>query len=128
MISEQASAVIGLIGVGFYLASYAAVQAGWLRADRAWYPVLNIIAASCVLIELQRNYNLPSVLIQVSWILISIGGLVRLALNHRDLRHWLANLQWHSSGRVTDVHLMRSRIYFDRLREDAWPVRHYSVR
>ncbi|MEM9909272.1 MAG: hypothetical protein AAF922_00690 [Pseudomonadota bacterium] len=124
MISDQVSAAIGLFGVGVYLGSYAAVQSGWLRADRALYPLLNILAASCVLIELQRNYNLPSVLIQVSWITISLGGLIRLAYQRKSLRRWVANLQWRSSGRSVDVHVMRSRIYFERLCEDAMPLAH----
>lgn len=119
MISDQLSAIIGLVGVGVYLGSYAAVQAGYLQADRALYPLLNIMAASCVLIELQRNYNLPSVLIQVSWIFISVCGLIRLARESRTRQRWTTNLQWRSSGRSTEVHLMRSMIYLDRLREDA---------
>ncbi|MEL7151675.1 MAG: hypothetical protein AAGK71_13125 [Pseudomonadota bacterium] len=114
------SATIGLLGVALYLGSYAALQTGWLRADQEAYALLNIAAAACVLLELQRNYNLPSVLIQVSWILISIVGLLRIRTRKRRARpivpEWLPNR-----------HLERSLFRMEVVRGDALGSNHSQM-
>lgn len=69
----------GLAGVGFYLAAYGALQFGLIRGSSVTYTVLNLIAASLVLISLSEAFNLSSMLIQVSWIILSIIGLARMA-------------------------------------------------
>ena len=83
MDGATSSMMVGLLGVTLYLRSYAALQAGILPAYNELYPLLNIAAAACVLLDLQRTYNLPSVLIQISWIIISLAGLYRLRRRHR---------------------------------------------
>lgn len=72
--------MVGIIGVGFYLGSYALLQTGFLRGSGLAYTVLNLIAASCVAISLIDAFNLSSLVIQMSWILISLIGLTRLYL------------------------------------------------
>ncbi|MFD1341374.1 Crp/Fnr family transcriptional regulator [Litorisediminicola beolgyonensis] len=49
------------------------------------YPLLNLVAAGCVLIDLQRHFNLSSFLIQVSWIAISLAGLARVSYQCRRI-------------------------------------------
>ena len=71
--------LVGLLGVALYLASYALLQTGRISADAATYPLLNIAAAACVLVDLSSSFNLPSALIQMSWIVISLCGLWRVA-------------------------------------------------
>ena len=68
---------IGLAGVGFYMVSYFLLQIGRLDGNGVVYCVFNLTAASFVLVSLTQHYNLPSVLIQVSWIIISLLGIVR---------------------------------------------------
>lgn len=79
-------AVIGLCGVGLYLAAYALLQFGYLRGSGNAYTLLNMSAAGCVLISLAEEFNLSSLLIQVSWITISVIGLTRRYLNSRSLK------------------------------------------
>lgn len=78
--------IAGLVGVAFYLGSYAALQAGVLRGGGYLYAVLNLVAASLVLVSLFAEWSLSSAIIQVSWIVISLVGLTRIWLATRALR------------------------------------------
>lgn len=71
---------IGLAGVAFYLGSYAALQLDLVDAKGFAYPTLNFMAASFVLISLLENFNFPSLLIQISWITISLFGICKLMI------------------------------------------------
>lgn len=76
----------GLAGVAFYLGSYALLQFGVLRGNGYPYAVLNLFAASLVLLSLFNGWNLYSAIIQISWISISIFGMARVWLLTRGLR------------------------------------------
>lgn len=78
-------AFIGIIGVAFYLGSYAALQFGLIAGRGFVYPLCNLIAASCVAVSLIDAYNLSSLLIQVFFICVSIYGIARLYI----LRHMM---------------------------------------
>jgi CRP-like cAMP-binding protein len=71
---------VGLIGVAFYIGSYAALQIGLLRGSGYPYTLLNLVAAILVLTSLTKEFNLSSAVIQITWIGISVVGLVRMAL------------------------------------------------
>lgn len=78
------SDVIGLVGVVLYVGAYAAMQLGFIRGQTYTYSGLNLLAASCVMLSLIESFNLSSVLVQGSWIAISIAGMIRLFyLAHR---------------------------------------------
>jgi|GEM_PF-417046 len=78
-------AVIGIIGVAFYLGSYAALQFGLIAGRGFAYPTCNLIAASCVAVSLIDAYNLSSLLIQAFFICVSLYGIARLYI----LRHMM---------------------------------------
>ncbi|MEM9140164.1 MAG: cyclic nucleotide-binding domain-containing protein, partial [Pseudomonadota bacterium] len=65
------------VGVGFYLGSYALLQFGLIRGAGYVYTIMNLIAAAFVAVSLIEAFNLSSLLIQVSWITISIFGICR---------------------------------------------------
>lgn len=77
--------MIGLGGVILYLLAYAGLQFGYLRGSGHAYTLMNMAAAGCVLISLADEFNLSSMLIQVSWITISVIGLTRRYLQNRSL-------------------------------------------
>lgn len=79
-------AAFGFLGVALYLGSYAALQLGYLNGQGGLYAVLNLAAASSVLISLVQAFNLSSAVIQIFWIAISIVGLVRMYLLTRRIR------------------------------------------
>ncbi|SLN22822.1 cyclic nucleotide-binding domain-containing protein [Roseisalinus antarcticus] len=75
---------IGLTGTVLYIGSYALLQFGLIRGSSLTYTLMNLAAACCVLISLSATFNLSSALIQSSWIVISVVGLLRLwLLSHR---------------------------------------------
>ncbi len=68
--------IAGLVGFFFYMSSFAALQFKWLDGQGLTYSLMNIAAASLVLISLTNEFNLASALIQVSWIVIGCVGLL----------------------------------------------------
>ena len=77
--------VAGIMGVMLYLGSYAVLQLGFISGRGYVYPALNAGAASCVMISLIQDFNLSSLLIQISFIAISVYGISRLFVA-RNLR------------------------------------------
>lgn len=78
--------IIGFIGVWLYLIAYAALQLGIFRGPSYTYTLLNLAAASAILISLSSTFNLSAAMVQISWILISLVGLIRLYLINRPKR------------------------------------------
>ncbi len=68
----------GYGGVAFYLGSYALLQMGVLKGSSYTYAMLNLLAASFVLVSLLRSWNLFSAIIQISWITLSVVGIARV--------------------------------------------------
>ena len=80
------ASLVGLIGVIVSLGSYSLLQLGYLRGQSYSYASLVIIAASCVAYSLVSNFNVSAFLIQISYIAISVVGMVRLFLMRRMAR------------------------------------------
>ena len=76
----------GYLGVGFYLASYALLQMGLVRGSHYPYAIMNLIAASLVLLSLSVKFNLSAAIIQIMWIIISTFGICRLYVIERTTR------------------------------------------
>lgn len=71
--------IIGISGVALVLAAYAGVQAGVLHEHRAPFSAINLIGAVLILSSLVYDFNLPSLVIQLAWVLISARGLWKAA-------------------------------------------------
>ena len=69
---------VGVLGFILYMVSYFLLQIGKLEGSGSGYILMNLTAATFVLISLTQHFNLASALIQISWILISFIGLFRL--------------------------------------------------
>jgi|GEM_PF-872141 len=76
----------GLAGVILYLLAYSLLQGGQLRVDEYTYSAMNLLAAAMVLVSLTSDFNLASVLIQISWIFVSLAGLRRLRSSRQRAR------------------------------------------
>ena len=68
---------IGILGVFLILLAYLLLEHGTLKSHQKSYLLLNIIGASCILFSLYSNWNLPSFVTQVMWIIIGIYGLYK---------------------------------------------------
>ncbi|PTX54028.1 hypothetical protein C8N43_2833 [Litoreibacter ponti] len=71
--------IIGIAGFLAYMAGFAGLQLGLIDGNGTVYIWTNLVGASLVLISLLHAFNLASLLIQVSWIIIGLAGLIRRA-------------------------------------------------
>lgn len=69
--------IVGVSGVAMVVAAYAGVQGGLLDERRAPFSAINLIGAILILYSLVFDFNLPSLVIQLAWVVISAHGLWR---------------------------------------------------
>ena len=73
----------GVVGVGLVLVAYAGAAFGKLD-PKAWPSLtLNLIGALLILGSLTESFNLSAVLMEGSWAIVAIAGLIRLAWTAR---------------------------------------------
>jgi len=66
---------VGVAGFAIYVLNYAMLTFHRITSHSKTYFVLNLIAASMVLVGLTHSFNLASALIQLFWIAISIAAI-----------------------------------------------------
>ena len=76
--------ICGLIGVAGYIGSFMAIQFRLMCGNSCAFSLLNILSAAFVLISLTEHFNLASALIQISWIVIGMSGLLFRTLRKQD--------------------------------------------
>lgn len=69
--------IIGFFGAFIYMFSYFLLQAKHITSEGVEYTILNLLGAIFILISLIEHFNLPSLILQVIWIGISIYGLIK---------------------------------------------------
>lgn len=69
--------IVGNVGVIGVLAAYLLLQKGTWAADSYPYLVINIVAAMMVVASLCWDWNLPAFLLEFTWGLISLYGLIK---------------------------------------------------
>lgn len=67
--------IIGVVGFALYVLNYSLLTLRRVTNCHVRYYVLNIGAASCVLIGLTQHFNLAAALVQTFWIAISLFGI-----------------------------------------------------
>jgi hypothetical protein len=73
----------GVLGVGLILIAYAGAAFGKLD-PKAWPSLtLNLVGALLILGSLTESFNLSAVLMEGSWALVALIGLIRLAWTAR---------------------------------------------
>ena len=77
---------VGYAGVGLILFAFWSIQSDRLTADRLTYSLLNGIGACAILVSLYFNPNMPSILIEIAWLAISIYGIARHFI-HKNQRN-----------------------------------------
>lgn len=73
----DAYTVCGIIGSGCFIVAYFASVEGWLPVTDWRFPAANLAGALLLLVSLYDAWNLPSVVIETFWALISLYGLIR---------------------------------------------------
>jgi len=67
----------GFAGAACFIVAYFCSVQGWVRATGWRFPAANLAGALLLLVSLYDAWNLPSVVIESFWALISLYGLVR---------------------------------------------------
>jgi len=78
--------MVGIVGVACVLGAYFLLQIGRWHQDTPRYSVVNAIGALLILFSLYFDFNLPSVIIEIAWLLISLLGIyrtVRYSYHHK---------------------------------------------
>lgn len=74
---EIFATTIGLVGVGMILLAYAGQQFGRVLSNGWWYLNLNLVGSLFILYSLFYQYNLPAVIIETAWVLITLFSISR---------------------------------------------------
>ncbi len=74
---ETYATIIGLLGVAIVVLAYALFAAHKISGEGWQYPVLNMLGTAGILVSLLYQWNLPSFVAQVTWIMLSLVGLWR---------------------------------------------------
>lgn len=69
--------VLGTIGVGVIVITYLLLQLGRIKSDQLIYSVLNGVGATLILVSLYYQFNLPSVIVEAFWLVISVFGIAK---------------------------------------------------
>lgn len=67
--------IVGTLGVAIIILTYVLLQIERIRRDQLSYSLLNAVGASLILISLYFDFNLPSVVVEAFWLLISLFGI-----------------------------------------------------
>lgn len=75
----------GTIGVAIILITYFLLQTHRIESTELRYSVLNLIGASLILLSLFWDFNLPSFIVEIAWVFISLFGIMRHIMRRRGV-------------------------------------------
>jgi amino acid transporter len=67
--------LIGYAGVLMVLVAYSFLQARKMDGNGVWYPLINLIGAILILISLTYKPNMPAIVMEAAWAVVSIVGI-----------------------------------------------------
>ncbi len=76
--------IIGLVGVFFYILAYLLITIKKVSAESLSYIIMNMLGASLVLVSLVKHPNIPSIITQTVWILISFVGIYNAVKSRKE--------------------------------------------
>lgn len=91
--------IVCVTGFGLFLAAYFLLQVGIIDGHSLAYIITNLFAACLVLSSLMVSFSWATLIIQLTWVFVSLLGLVRYHLpdqahpeqhdwNQEQLSHW----------------------------------------
>ncbi|MBV9216381.1 MAG: hypothetical protein JO053_09405 [Acidobacteria bacterium] len=69
------SDIAGTLGVAVIVLTYVLLQLERIRSEQLLYSLLNALGAAMILVSLYYSFNLPSVVVESFWLLISLFGI-----------------------------------------------------
>ena len=76
--------IVGTLGVVVIILTYVLLQIERIRSEQLLYSVLNAVGAAMILVSLYFTFNLPSVVVESFWLLISLFGIGKYLLRRQD--------------------------------------------
>jgi hypothetical protein len=67
--------ILGTLGVATIIITYVLLQLERVRSDQLIYSILNAVGAGLILVSLYFDFNLPSVVVEFFWLVISLFGI-----------------------------------------------------
>ena len=67
--------IVGTLGVAIIILTYVLLQLERVISTQLIYSLLNAVGASLILISLYFDFNLPSVVVEFFWLVISLFGI-----------------------------------------------------
>ena len=67
--------ILGTLGVAIIILTYVLLQLERVISTQLIYSLLNAVGASLILISLYFDFNLPSVVVEFFWLVISLFGI-----------------------------------------------------
>ena len=80
--SVTGSDLLGLLGAAVILVAYALNQLERLASNDWRFPAVNFAGSVMIMISLFYAFNLPSVVIEIFWMAISLFGTLRALRRH----------------------------------------------
>lgn len=75
---------LGIIGVALILITYLLLQLEKLHSTSLSYSLANGLGAGLIVLSLLFKFNLPAFIIEASWVVISILGILRYFRNRPE--------------------------------------------
>ncbi|MEO6333456.1 MAG: hypothetical protein ABIO91_00600 [Pyrinomonadaceae bacterium] len=75
--------IVGTLGVAIIIVTYVFLQIERVRSDQLIYSLLNAIGATLILVSLYFDLNLPSLVVEFFWLLISLFGVAKYLARRR---------------------------------------------
>lgn len=66
---------VGYAGVFMVLVAYTLLQARRMDGNGVWYPLINLVGAILILISLLYKPNMPAIVMEAAWVVVSIVGI-----------------------------------------------------
>jgi len=79
--------IIGFVGVFLYLSSYFLLSLKKIDGNGSNYILMNLFGASCVVVSLIEEFNAPSFVIQITWIILSIIALIKIFFTKNEIKN-----------------------------------------
>lgn len=67
--------LIGYAGVFMVLVAYTLLQARRMDGNGVLYPLINLIGAVLILISLLYKPNMPAIVMEAAWVVVSVVGI-----------------------------------------------------
>lgn len=75
--------IVGIVGVILVLLTYFLLQVDRIKSESLSYSLMNMISSMLILYSFYYEWNLPAALVEISWLAISIFGVLKWVVQNK---------------------------------------------